>query len=89
MYVKKTENHIKEIEVTTESYNLCDKCNEKIQNGSYDAFLFELEYNTGDSYPTSGSGEKKEMELCDRCADNCIQLLNDNGYRINKSKWDW
>ena len=42
MYVKKTEKQIKEVEVTTESYSLCDKCNEKIQTGSNDAFEFEL-----------------------------------------------
>tara|TARA_R110000765_G_scaffold327923_1_gene418957 strand:+ start:458 stop:727 length:270 start_codon:yes stop_codon:yes gene_type:complete len=89
MYVKKTEKQIKEVEVITESYSLCDRCNEKIQTGSYDAFEFELEYKTGDSYPEGGSGEKKEMELCDKCADDCIQLLKDNGYRINESEWDW
>lgn len=57
MYVKKTEKQIKEVEVTTESYSLCDKCNEKIQTGIYDAFEFELEYKTGASYPESGSGD--------------------------------
>jgi hypothetical protein len=89
MYVKKTEKQIKEVEVTTESYTLCDKCNQKIQTKGYDAFEFELEYKTGDSYPEGGSGEKKEMELCDKCADDCIQLLKDNGYRINESEWDY
>ena len=89
MYVKKTEKQIKEVDVVTESYSLCDKCNEKIRTGSYDAFEFELEYKTGSSYPEGGSGEKKEMELCDKCADDCIRLLKDNGYRINESQWDW
>ena len=89
MYVQKTENQIKEVEVITESYRLCDKCNKKIQVGGYDAFEFELEYITGTSYPEGGSGKKKEMELCDKCADDCIQLLKDNGYRINEFERGW
>ena len=89
MYVKKTEKQIKEVEVTTESYSLCDKCNEKILTGSYDAFEFELKYKTGSSYPEGGNGDKAEMELCDKCADDCIQILKDNGYRINESEWEW
>ena len=89
MYVKKTEKQTKEVEVTTESYSLCDKCNEKIQTRSYDAFTFELEYKTGNNYPERTSGNRKEMELCDKCADDCIKLLKDNGYRINESEWDW
>jgi hypothetical protein len=89
MYVKKTKKEIKEVEVVTESYNLCDKCNEEIQTPGFDAFEFELEYRTGETYPECGSGDKKEMELCAKCADDCIQLLKNNGYRINESKWDW
>ena len=88
MYVKKTQKQIKEVEVTTESYHLCDKCNEKIQPGLFNAFEFKLEYITGENYPEGGRGEKKEMELCDKCADDCIQLLKDNGYRINESEWE-
>lgn len=89
MYVKKTEKQIKEVEVITESYSLCDKCNKKINIGVHDAFNFELEYKTGDNYPEGGSGDKKEMELCPKCADDCIKLLKDNGYRINESEWDY
>lgn len=89
MYVKKTEKQVKEVEVTIESYNLCDKCNEKIETRGYDAFEFELKHRTGSSYPDAGFGEIEEMELCAKCAVTCIQLLRDNGYKIPKSDWDW
>lgn len=86
MHVKKTGRRVREVVV--ESYNLCDKCNEIISIGNYDAFEFKLEYTTGDSYPEGGSGDKKEMELCSKCANDCIQLLKANGYRINESEWE-
>jgi len=89
MYVKKTEKQTKVVDVVVESYHLCDKCNEKIHSSCYDAFEFDLEYKTGSSYPEGGNGEKREMELCSKCADDCIKLLKDNGYRINQSEWDW
>ena len=88
MRIKITEKQIKEVEVTTESYSLCDKCNERILTSGYDAFKFELEYKTGDIHPGGGIGDKSEVELCPVCADACIQLLKDNGYRINESEWE-
>ncbi len=87
MRVKKTEKQIKEVDVLIEKHTLCDKCNERIMITGYSAFDFELNYRTGADYPTGGSGEVQQMELCDKCADDCIQLLKDNGYRINESEW--
>jgi hypothetical protein len=89
MYVEKKEKQVKEVDVVIDSYHICDKCNKKIITESHDAFEFDLEYRTGTDYPESGSGDKKAMDLCDECADDCIQLLRDNGYRINESEWDW
>lgn len=89
MNVKKTEKQIKEVEVIVENYNLCDKCNVRIGSGIYDAFNFELEHKTGSRYPEGGSGDVEKVELCHKCADDCMQLLKDNGYRINKSEWDY
>ena len=40
--VIKKEKQMKEVDVTIESYSLCDKCNEKIKTGSYDAFECEF-----------------------------------------------
>ena len=67
----------------------CDKCNEKITSKMYDAVEFELEYKTGSCYPEGGNGNKYQMELCSKCSEDCIELLKDNGYRINESEWDY
>ena len=44
MQVIKKEKQMKEVDVTIESYTLCDKCNEKIKTGSSDAFKCEKLY---------------------------------------------
>lgn len=90
MQVIKKEKRMKEVDVTIEDYNLCDKCNEKIKKeDSYDAFECEFIYKTGSSYPEGGSGEKQEMELCQKCAVELVALLKTNGYRVTDSEWDW
>ena len=90
MEVVKKEKQMKEVDVTIESYTLCDKCNEKIKKeDSYDAFECEFIHKTGSSYPEGGSGEKQEMELCQKCAVELVALLRTNGYRVTDSKWDW
>lgn len=87
MEVFKKELQIKEVEVVVENYTLCDKCNEKLKYGSYDAFSCELTYKTGESFPEGGYGGLQEMQLCEKCAVDFIELLKDNGYRINISDW--
>lgn len=89
MKVVKKEKQVKEIEVTLESYILCDKCNKKIETNVYDAFKCEFIHQTGDSYPEGGDGEKQEMELCQRCAEKLVILLRENGYRVTDSEWFW
>jgi NMD protein affecting ribosome stability and mRNA decay len=89
MQVIKKEKQMKEVDVTIESYTLCDKCNEKIKTGSYDSFECEFIHKTGSSYPEGGSGEQQEMELCQKCAVELVDLLRANGYRVNDSEWDW
>ena len=90
MRVIKKEKRMKEVDVTIEDYNLCDKCNEKIEKeDSYDAFECEFIHKTGSSYPEGGSGEKQEMELCQKCAVELVALLRTNGYRVTDSEWDW
>jgi hypothetical protein len=88
MKVVKKEKQIKEVDVTIDSYSLCDKCNEKIVVGCYDAFECEFIHKTGAIYPEGGNGEKQEMELCQKCAVELVDLLRKNGYRINDSDWD-
>ena len=89
MEVKKTEKQIKEVDVVTEHYHLCDKCNEIITCGSYNAFKFEFRHRTGDSYPEGGSGEEDSLDLCQDCAESFIQMLKDNGYRVTTKEWDF
>lgn len=89
MKIEIKEKQLKEVEVIVERVNLCDKCNEKIEEKPYDAFEFEFVHKTGQSYPEGGSGDKQEMELCAKCAVDCVQLLKNNGYRITESEWDW
>lgn len=89
MQVIKKEKQMKEVDVTIESYTLCDKCNERIKTDSYDAFECEFIHKTGSSYPGGGSGEKQEMELCQKCAVELVDLLRANGYRVTDSEWDW
>lgn len=89
MQVLKKELRTQEVEVVVESYSLCDKCNEKIKTDNYDAFECEFSHKTGSSYPDGGSGNLQELELCQKCAVELVELLRQNGYRVNDSEWDW
>lgn len=89
MYVKKVEKQIKEVDVVIESYDLCDKCDKKIEVGFGNAFDFSMTHKTGSSYPESGYGEKEEIDLCQDCAEDLMETLKEMGYRINKSDWDY
>ena len=90
MIVIKKEKVVKEVEVITESYTLCDKCNNKIKlQDSYDSFECEFIHKTGSAYPEGGSGEKQEMEICQKCAAELVTLLRENGYRVADSNWDF
>ena len=81
---------MKMLEVTIESYTLCDKCNEKIETESnYDAFKCEFVYKTGDSYPECGNGDKFELDLCQKCGKEAVELLKGNGFKVQESEWDW
>lgn len=89
MQVIKKETQIRQVEITIESYTLCDKCNSKIKTSTFDAFECEFIHKTGNSFPEGGSGNKQEMELCQQCAVELVDLLIENGYRINESEWDF
>jgi hypothetical protein len=89
MQVLKKKVCMQEVEVIVENYHLCDKCNKKITKQNYDAFECDFTHKTGDSYPDGGSGDLQEMELCQQCAVELVELLKQNGYRVNDSKWEW
>jgi hypothetical protein len=88
MQVIKREKQMKEVDVIIESYTICDKCNEKIKKGCYDAFECKFIHKTGSSNLEGGIGEKQEMELCQKCAVELVALLRTNGYRVTDSEWD-
>ena len=89
MQIIKKERQIKEVDVTIDSYTLCDKCNEKIKTDNCDAFECKFIHKTGSNYPEGGSGEKQEMELCQKCAVELVALMRENGYRVSDSEWDY
>lgn len=89
MEVVKKEKQLKEVEVVTARYNLCDKCNEKIVVDNYESFECEFIHKVGSRYPEGGSGDKQAMELCQKCAYTLVELLRENGYRITDSEWDF
>jgi hypothetical protein len=77
------------IDVVVENYTICDKCGNHIKTTIYDAFTFELEYKTGNSYPEGGNGEKHTLDLCQICAPIAITLLEKNGFKVQHSEWDF
>lgn len=88
MKVINKETATRTVELIT-SKCFCDKCHEEITTKKYDAFECSFYLRTGNNFPESGSGENKSMDLCSNCADGLIDLLRNNGYRINESEWDW
>jgi hypothetical protein len=89
MNVKKIEKQVKEVDVVVENYTLCDKCNERIYQELHDAFDFELSLKTGSAFSDSGYGERQEIDLCRKCANELISNLKSDGYRVNESEWDY
>lgn len=89
MKVVKKEKQTKEVEVTVECYEICDKCNEKIEKDAGDAFEFDFLHKTGSTYPEGGAGEQQEMDLCKICAEDLVSRLREMGYRISDSEWDY
>ncbi len=55
----------KDVEVITEDYNLCDKCDKEIDDSiGYNSHEFSLEVNEGTCFPSDNFGTRKNMELC-------------------------
>ena len=90
MRVVRKEKQMKEVEMTLEDYNLCDKCHCKIEaDDMYDAFKCEFLHKTGNNYPEGGDGKKQEMELCKKCAIKLVSLLREKGYIVVDSEWNY
>lgn len=66
----------------------CDKCGEKICSKSYDAYdedWFSARF--GSSFPECSLGHEFNMDLCQDCTRELIDLLEDNGFHIRKEEW--
>jgi len=82
---KKVTKEVVEVVEIIEQYNLCDKCDKRINVGAYDAFEFTVDHTIGTCYPESTDTITESIELCQNCVKDCMLLLKENGYRINKS----
>ena len=89
MQIIKKHKEVMEVDVTDEVYDICDKCGQKIEVNGYDAFSCEFERKIGQSFPESANIEIDELELCQECAEDCINLLRENGYNIISRDWNW
>lgn len=70
--------------VLVESYEVCDKCQERIPTTNiYEVNDFKLSHRVGSSYPDAGYAEVSYVDLCPGCATELFQLLEINGYRVN------
>lgn len=88
MEVRITERVVKEVEVTKDFYDECDKCKSRIKLGSFDAFECNFKYQEGDVYPEGGCINETTMELCQECSKELIRTLKSLGYRLNFRKLD-
>lgn len=89
MRILKKEKQVKEVEVVLEDYNICDKCGKTLVKELYDAFECNFLFKEGTAYPEGGDGEKHEMELCNDCALEVVELLRKNGYNVVTSEWGY
>lgn len=86
MKIKKKE--FKMTEVVTESFTVCDKCQERITLSDYnDLFKFNLEFVMGFGYPEGDSGKCWELDLCQDCAEEALTLLQRNGFNTQQREF--
>ena len=88
MNVVRTIKELKEVDVVVEDFLQCDKCGNEIKTGLYDAFSFDFEVRTGESYPEGGNGQLFNMDLCQECFKELLELLKENKYRVDEKEWD-
>lgn len=89
MEIKEIQKVMKEVEVVIKRYNLCDKCDKKIEDELYDAFSFEIEYKQGNTYPEGGNYIDETIELCKSCAKELMNNLSKQGYRTTKREGNY
>ena len=76
--------YFKEEQTTTSQWykTTCDKCGCEVSNGTFRVNEIELSYLIGDSYPEGMFADSYKIDLCEPCGKQMIELLKDNGYKI-------
>ena len=87
MHIIKTKKVFKAVEEVVRDYYTCDNCGDVIDDEYGEFFDFTFSLNIGQRYPGYASGEKQEMDLCKDCAEECVELLEKNGYKIRKEAY--
>jgi len=102
MRFKETEIVNKLVEVTIKDELKCDKCGclifgecrydkmVTVPDGysHFDAFNFTFKVKTGYQYPECQGGEQHNLDLCEKCSDEAMELLLKNGFEIKTEDWD-
>lgn len=90
-YRKETRTYTNEEDVLIKE--TCDWCQEEIKDhlnsNSWGVDDFTLEWKTGTAYPEGGSGQEKEVELCQKCKNKLFELLEKKGIEVQKRDWDY
>lgn len=84
MEVKKSKKILKEVEEIVSIHYLCDKCKNEILNDRFDAFEFDFELRTGESFPEFGNGERYNVDINQHCTLDLIELMKKNGINVQK-----
>lgn len=76
-----------QLQKVTTVTTFCDRCNEEIKTGRYDAFDCEMELRVGeyDAYDPEVYGEKHQVDLCPSCSEFVFfELFPKNGINVTK-----
>jgi hypothetical protein len=70
---------------------ICDRCGKLVQetdNNAYNPSWFSMK--KGEAYwQYGGMGTYIKLDLCEPCANNLIQLIKENEYKVREEDWDY
>jgi hypothetical protein len=73
--------------------DVCDWCGQPIDRKGlqsiHDKDDFECKWETGSLYPEGGWGPKSEVELCRECRPRFFTMLEAQGVKVQRGKWEW
>lgn len=78
--------------ITTEierPYTVCDKCQKEVVIQGSETFDFEFECRKGTIYSDHSFGTTYRMDLCQSCSNECIELLQENGFLLQPVEYDF